>query len=229
MDDPGRLYLYSNKKSARNDAAASGSGPKNPHVQQSSAKRPASLRSGLRKGKSIPLGSAGSQNLVVSDAPSTPEEPWSVPSDHPAAAASASEQHNTHLGRWEAALGNLADAGVALQQMKHAVDDAVYLDEDAYDGVASLSQYAKTIKAQQRRIVELEHELDIALGAAEKAEACAREEARQRREAEARTESIETELENNAVVFKMHYNELLARNDEVEKLKAVIEGLSGAS
>ena len=31
-----------------------------------------------------------------------------------------------------------------------------------------------------------------------------------------------------AVVFKMHYNELLARNDEVEKLKAVIEGLSGA-
>jgi hypothetical protein len=32
----------------------------------------------------------------------------------------------------------------------------------------------------------------------------------------------------HAVVFKMHYNELLARNEEVEKLKAIIEGLSRA-
>ena len=30
-----------------------------------------------------------------------------------------------------------------------------------------------------------------------------------------------------AVVFKMHYSELLARDQEVAKLKAVIQGLSG--
>lgn len=29
-----------------------------------------------------------------------------------------------------------------------------------------------------------------------------------------------------AVVFKMHYNELLAKTEEVQKLKAIIEGLS---
>mmetsp|Transcript_21531 Transcript_21531/g.38359 ORF Transcript_21531/g.38359 Transcript_21531/m.38359 type:complete len:209 (-) Transcript_21531:114-740(-) len=131
------------------------------------------------------------------------------------------------MGRWNTALGNVADAGVALQQLKHALDDAVYLDEDAYNGVASLSHYTRTIQAQQRRILELEHELEVALGSVERAESTARESERRRREAETRASSIEAELENNAVVFKMHYNELLAKSEEVQKLKAIIEGLSG--
>lgn len=31
-----------------------------------------------------------------------------------------------------------------------------------------------------------------------------------------------------AVVFNMHYNELLVKNDEIERLKAVIEGMGAA-
>jgi hypothetical protein len=33
----------------------------------------------------------------------------------------------------------------------------------------------------------------------------------------------------HAVVFDMHYNELLLKNDEIERLKTVIEGLGGGS
>jgi hypothetical protein len=32
-----------------------------------------------------------------------------------------------------------------------------------------------------------------------------------------------------AVVFDMHYNELLLKNEEIERLKTVIEGLGGGS
>lgn len=32
-----------------------------------------------------------------------------------------------------------------------------------------------------------------------------------------------------AVVFDMHYNELLMKNEEIERLKTVIEGLGGGS
>eukprot|EP00873_Tetraselmis_striata_P023271 jgi/Tetstr1/443535/TSEL_031539.t1 len=147
---------------------------------------------------------------------------------HPPAAGSRDEggSDRASLGRWDAALGNVADAGVALQQLKHALDDAIYLDEDAYNGVASLTHYTRTIQAQQRRILELEHELEAALGAVERSDSRARESERQRQEAEMRASSIEAELENNAVVFKMHYNELLAKTEEVQKLKAIIEGLS---
>lgn len=53
-------------------------------------------------------------------------------------------------------------------------------------------------QAQRRRIVELEHELDMAMRAVERAEARAKAEAKRRQEAEQHVQSIESELENNA-------------------------------
>lgn len=55
-----------------------------------------------------------------------------------------------------------------------------------------------------------------------------REEKDARKQLERRVEELNQQLENNSVVFKMHYNELLQRNEEIERLKAVIEGLGGA-
>ena len=37
---------------------------------------------------------------------------------------------------------------------------------------------------------------------------------------------MQSELDNNSAVFKLHYNEILAKNEEIKRLQAVIEGLS---
>lgn len=50
------------------------------------------------------------------------------------------------LSKWEAAIGNLEDARVAFDVLARAVDDAVYLDEDAYSHVAPTAQYTKVIQ-----------------------------------------------------------------------------------
>jgi hypothetical protein len=39
---------------------------------------------------------------------------------------------------------------------------------------------------------------------------------------------LQGELEGNAAVFKMHYEEMLLKNEEIARLTAIIEGL-GAS
>lgn len=48
--------------------------------------------------------------------------------------------------RWEAAVGNLEDARVAFDVIARAVDDAVFLDEDAYKQIMPTMQY--TVKIQ---------------------------------------------------------------------------------
>jgi hypothetical protein len=50
------------------------------------------------------------------------------------------------MGRWDAALGNLEDARVALDVIAKAIDDAVYLDEDAFRQVAPVAQYARQLQ-----------------------------------------------------------------------------------
>ena len=39
-------------------------------------------------------------------------------------------------------------------------------------------------------------------------------------------QDVTQELENNSAVFKLHYSELIAKDEEIKRLKAVIEGLS---
>lgn len=126
---------------------------------------------------------------------------------------------NGQLKRWEAALGNIEDARVALDALSHAVDDAVYLDEDAYNQVQPKVAYLKTIQAQQARIATLtmeQQELQKHLAAAENI----------RRRSDQQVKEVQSELDNNSAVFKLHYNEILAKNEEIKRLQAVIEGLS---
>ena len=56
-----------------------------------------------------------------------------------------------HGCRWEAALGNVEDARVAFDVIARAVDDAVYLDEDAYKQVLPTMQF--TVRIQVREAV----------------------------------------------------------------------------
>lgn len=123
------------------------------------------------------------------------------------------------LGRWDSALGNVEDARVALDTLSQAIEDAVYLDEDAYNQLLPAMQYTRVIQAQQRRIAEVEAELESLRTKLAETEAA-------RKAAETLAGEQHQELENNAVVFKMHYGELMLKEDEIVRLKAVIEGLA---
>ncbi|CAL5226197.1 g9034 [Coccomyxa viridis] len=121
--------------------------------------------------------------------------------------------------RWSSAVGNIEDAKVAVDIMARAIEDAVYLDEDAYNQMIPMQQYTRTIEEQQRQILNLEHQLQNTLHSAAQQKATGQ--ASRKRAVE-----LQEELENNAAVFKLHYDELLAKDAEIAKLKAVIQGLS---
>jgi hypothetical protein len=50
--------------------------------------------------------------------------------------------------RWAGALGSIEDAKVALDVLARAIDDAVYLDEDAYAQMLPLQQLTRTVEAR---------------------------------------------------------------------------------
>ncbi|KAK9865823.1 hypothetical protein WJX84_007156 [Apatococcus fuscideae] len=111
------------------------------------------------------------------------------------------------LDRWDAALGNAADAQVALDVIERAIDDAVYLGEDAFNQLLPTQAYTRTIQAQHRRIMDLER---TSMDTLQRLRAS--DQGRQR--AEARAAELQQELENNAEVFKLHYTELLTKDEE---------------
>jgi hypothetical protein len=75
------------------------------------------------------------------------------------------------------------------------------------------------LQGQQRRIAELEQQLTAVVARLEEIEQA-------RRAAEERTRQLSAELEGNASVFALHYEELLRRDREVQDLQAVISALS---
>lgn len=50
------------------------------------------------------------------------------------------------VSRWGEAVGNIENARVALHTLARAIEDAVYLDEDAYTQVAPVMQYQRTMQ-----------------------------------------------------------------------------------
>ena len=48
--------------------------------------------------------------------------------------------------RWDAAVGNMEDARVAFDALAKAVDDGLYLDEDAFNAVQPIHQYTTRIQ-----------------------------------------------------------------------------------
>ena len=99
----------------------------------------------------------------------------------------------------------------------------------------------------QRRIRQLSEQLLAAQAQLAKKDEQIKEERELRRQVENKVQDLNTQLENNAgqalgrfltprvnllvllVVFEMHFSELLRRNEEIERLTAVIEGLSASN
>eukprot|EP00884_Botryococcus_braunii_P000728 jgi/Botrbrau1/10656/Bobra.53_2s0014.1 len=208
--DPGRAYLYSTtpalplSRGQHQAGKADGSG----HERRSSSGAPGAVvgrGSPGQKQQAGGLGGVSSQSQASTD-------------DSPGGEAHRSVRP-AGLSRWEAAMGNMEDARVALDAVVRAIDDAVYLDEDAFASLAPTTQYTRTIQVQQRRLAEAKTEMEEVRTALRSSEAA-------RLAAEAKVAELQEELENNAVVFKMHYNELLKKDEEITRLSAVIQALS---
>ncbi|KAG1660344.1 hypothetical protein FOA52_014397 [Chlamydomonas sp. UWO 241] len=127
---------------------------------------------------------------------------------------------------WASSQGNLEDAKVQIDALKALVHDAVFLDEDAYAGAQHMSSYHSKLQAAHAQIKGMEQEssslrAELARKDAEIAALCSMQ-----ADAEVSIAELKMELENNAVVFKMHYAEIMTRTEEVERLKTVLEGVA---
>eukprot|EP00882_Tetradesmus_deserticola_P009574 GHRQ01010108.1.p1 GENE.GHRQ01010108.1~~GHRQ01010108.1.p1 ORF type:complete len:185 (+),score=70.17 GHRQ01010108.1:613-1167(+) len=136
--------------------------------------------------------------------------------------------HSNDASRdWGPAQGNLETAKMALDALRSLIMDAVFLDEEAYTNSATLQLYQQRLQAQQRRILQLEGEAEALRVESGRQQDALVQQRSLTRAAEARIQELQQELENNAVVFDMHYSELLVKGEEIERLKSVIEGMGG--
>lgn len=149
--------------------------------------------------------------------------------------------------RWRQALNNLEAAQGTLSDLSKQLEGALHLDDEAWQLAVPHAQFTAALQVgavspvrmlcgwpaaaldanfsvhamqgQQRKIQELEQQLRVVVARLEESE-------RGRRAAEERARQLSAELENNASVFKLHYEELLRREQEVHDLQAVISALS---
>ncbi|KAK9807229.1 hypothetical protein WJX73_010919 [Symbiochloris irregularis] len=214
MSDPGRAYLYnsSSKQQASN--------PQNKHRRSSSWAKGGSNQPdlpGLPRQGSQSLSRQGSALRNSSHEPHLLAPAAAAP---PLRAEGSPQKDLRGPDRWDLAVGNLEDARVAFDVIARAVEDAVYLDEEAYKQVQPTMQFTVRLQAQQHRITELEQQLDEANERLLVVEhAC--------QESQKQASALQEELDSNAEVFKMHYGELLAKEDELSKLRVVVQALSG--
>uniref|UniRef100_A0A0D9XZK9 Uncharacterized protein n=1 Tax=Leersia perrieri TaxID=77586 RepID=A0A0D9XZK9_9ORYZ len=145
----------------------------------------------------------------------------------PAAAAAGGE-------RWGAAIGNLTELGANVEALqKLLAKKAVFVDDDIFSKASLAADQARTIKILDQRVQCLERELDAAISAAARARTEKRQAEAAQRAAELRVQEVTKELENTAKVFKLHMEELRAKQEEIAKkesdikvLEAIIRTLS---
>ncbi|KAG8048737.1 hypothetical protein GUJ93_ZPchr0009g774 [Zizania palustris] len=166
-------------------------------------------------------------------------------SSGPPGAASSGE-------RWSAAIGNLGELGANVESLqKLLAKKAVFVDDDIFSKASLAADQARTIKILglvdtafligeisehgilDQRVQSLERELDAAISAAARARTEKRQAEASQRSAELRAQEVTKELENTAKVFKLHMEELRAKQEEIAKkesdmkvLEAIIRTLS---
>lgn len=126
---------------------------------------------------------------------------------------------------WGAAIGNLEDTKLALDALAGLIYDAVFLDDEAYTSACAATNYQQRLLAQLKKSRQLQHELAALQAELQNKDAALATEKEKCKDAQRANADLQQQLDNNAVVFQMHYQELLTRNEEIGRLKAVIEGL----
>ncbi|XP_010939192.2 LOW QUALITY PROTEIN: uncharacterized protein [Elaeis guineensis] len=136
--------------------------------------------------------------------------------------------------RWKAAIVNVTEMGANLESLqKLLAKKAVFVDDDTFAKASLTADQARTIKALEQRVETLERELDAAIAAAARARSEKRQAEAAQRAAELRAQEVTRELENTSKVFKLHMEELRAKQEEISKkdgeikvLEAIIQTLS---
>jgi len=155
---------------------------------------------------------------------------------------------------WPAALGNAADAAVAADALRALLEDAVFLDEEAFSsagdgdggaggldggggpgglggggGGGSLSaaqRYHSRLAAARERERALELSLRALRDEAQRATEALAAARLEARRARARADDLSQQLEASQRVFALHYEELALRGAECERLKGQVEALT---
>eukprot|EP00210_Caulerpa_lentillifera_P000726 g703.t1 len=147
--------------------------------------------------------------------------------DSPIPSTSGGSENNNPVN-WGAPSSHIDTAKRALAQLEALVDDAVFLDDDTFNGMKTLSYYNQKLQSYRRRIMEMNEQLLAAQTQLARKDEQIKQERELRQKVELKVEELNSQLEDNAMVFEMHYNELLRRNEEIERLTAVIDGLASS-
>lgn len=83
------------------------------------------------------------------------------------------------------------------------------------------------LQIQQRRIRELEHQLQSSQSEASRKDDQFQVELLKNQEVDGRIRDLQQELENSAAVVQLHTQELLRKNEELLQLRTIIDGLGG--
>lgn len=109
------------------------------------------------------------------------------------------------------AQGNLSDAVLCYSQLKQLIRSAVFLDEGAYDEARGEAAWEARVQTLVTRISAFDAEkASMQQEVAHKDEEILR--------LQEQVKSPREELDNNAQVFKLHHEELILRNNEIERL-----------
>ncbi|XP_066162418.1 uncharacterized protein [Oryza sativa Japonica Group] len=128
--------------------------------------------------------------------------------------------------RWGAAVGNLTELGANVAALQRLLaKKAVFVDEDIFSKASLAADQARTIKILDQRVQSLERELDAAISAAARARTEKRQAEAAQRAAELRAQEVTKELENTAKVFKLHMEELRAKQEEIAKKESDIKDI----
>lgn len=212
-DDVGRSYLYSEapgsvegKRRPRSETPSDCAPSASPGVENSPG---LTRRPGI---KTPPSGRAPSNS--GSPAPALPRK-------------LGSKLTPETLDRWGSALSNMQDLDNVVESLSAVLSDAVYLEPDVYDTQREIQKYKEIIKVKDNKIATVEAELELAQTelAISRGKQRSLEEALQSSEAAAAT--LRHEQDNNAVVFNMHFTELLLKEEEIRKQSEELQKLKG--
>jgi len=171
--------------------------------------------------------------------PAPPPSPplfGSRPSSVPSLPDLSATGTSTHVAddRWQGALRNLESAGGLLEELKVLLNDgAVYADEQTYMVGMSAAKQSRRLQNQDRRIKNLEKDLDSAVAAAAQARASTRQMEIALLEANKKCAAAEEQANGSQSIRAQHAREIEAKDMEIEKkteeirmLKAIVETLS---
>ncbi|KAK3274005.1 hypothetical protein CYMTET_17789 [Cymbomonas tetramitiformis] len=212
-DDVGRSYLYS-------EAPGSAEGKRRPRSETPSDDTP-----------SASPGVENSPGLIRRTGIKTPPSvraPNSSGSPAPALPRKLGSKLTPEtLDRWGSALSNMQDLDSVVESLSAVLSDAVYLEPDVYDTQRELQKYKEIIKVKDNKIATVEAELELAQTELAISRGKQRSLEEELHSSEAAAATLRHEQDNNAVVFNMHFNELLLKEEEIRKQSEELEKLKG--